>query len=541
METIQGFTGTQYIRSAAGTVQAQAYENNNYQYATSSHASDHDMHPALIVQPKDDADIIAAVKYAKQNGIAVAVKSGGHQYSGASSTSGANILIDMKPTFKALGTDLKILNQSSGKCFVYVSVSFSLGEFNGFLAKNGLFIPHGQCADVRVGGHAQTGGYGQLGRSFGLFGDHVREIRLVDHNAEVRIIDASSDKDLFNAILGGSPGNFGVITHYTVEVHRDTDYDFRSAGGLQPHGLRAVWWYNKDTVKALLSKVAAMADDPSFPRNYDLCVSVLSSDFSLFDLVPEIDGVMKRDHPEIYGLDGMPNWPPTVILYAQWVPLSKDDKYDPKWFEALNKAGKWQLLSQTFDQPMSEMTGEWIFKQPREFDHPYEKRTYMTNSTSLTKDGWVDVVSSQIHKVLHTDLTSELWQNCWLSVQIQCFGGQNSKFRTNADNGMSYSWRDSTVCQVLDCFHESLYKTTADAWQAENDKLFVGPTSCFSKQDKRVLWGSYGNWNLHNVRACYYEDEAKYKHLQQVRAVADPDGTFTPNPFAVKRAVVAKI
>lgn len=536
MATIQDFIGIQYIRTAEATVEGQAYKNNNYQYATSSHQVDHDMHPALIVQPKNDADIVAALKYAKANNIAVAVKSGGHQYSGASSTSGSNILIDMKPTFKDLNNDLKVLDQTSDKSFIYVSVSWSLGELNGFLAKNGLFLPHGQCADVHVGGHAQTGGYGQLGRSFGLFGDHVREIRLVDHNAEIKMIDSSSDPELFNAILGGSPGNFGIITHYTVEVHRDTNHDFRSVGGQAPHGLRTVWFYNQETVKALLTKVAEMADNPDTPRNYDLCVSVLSSDFSLSDLVPEIDGVMKRDHPEVYGLDGMPRWPASIILYAQWVPMSKDDKYDPKWFEDLKKCGSLQLMSTDFDEPMSQMTGRWIFRQPREFDHPYEKRTYMTNSTTLSKDGWAKTVSSQVHKVLHLDLGSDLYNNCWLSVQIQCFGGNKSMFHTNASNGTSYSWRDSTVCQVIDCFHESKFKTTADAWQAENDKLFVGPNSCFSKQDKRVLWGSYGDWDLHKMRITYYEDEAKYQHLQKVRARADPDGMFTPNPFCVKRA-----
>lgn len=322
MATIQGFAGLQYPRSSDPILQ-QAWKNNNYQYATSTHEIDHDMHPSLIVQPQSDDDIKAAIKYAKAKGVAVAIKSGGHQYSGASSTSGENILIDLKPTFKTEGKDLMVLDQRSDKSFVYVSVSWSLGEFNGFLAKNNLFIPHGQCTDVRIGGHAQTGGYGQLGRSFGLFGDHVREIRYIDHNAEVKTIDNSSDPDLFNAILGGSPGNFGVITHYTVEVHRDADYDFRKVGGLAPHGVKAVWWYNKPTVEALMTRLAEMADNEEMPRNYDLCVSVLSSDFPLWHLVPELDGVMKKKHPKIYGLDGQPNWPSTIILYAQWVPFSK--------------------------------------------------------------------------------------------------------------------------------------------------------------------------------------------------------------------------
>lgn len=143
MATIQGFKGLQYPRSADPILQ-QAWKNNNYQYATSTHEVDHDMHPALIVQPNNDDDIKAAIKYAKANGVAVAVKSGGHQYSGASSTSGPNILIDLKPTFKTEGKDLMVLDQRTDKSFVYVSVSWSLGELNGFLAKNHLFIPHGE-------------------------------------------------------------------------------------------------------------------------------------------------------------------------------------------------------------------------------------------------------------------------------------------------------------------------------------------------------------------------------------------------------------
>lgn len=78
------------------------YKIFNQQYATSTHEKDHDMHPALIVRPKGDGDVKKAIKYAVQNGIAIAVKSGGHQYSGASSTGGKNIQIDLSGTYKDL-------------------------------------------------------------------------------------------------------------------------------------------------------------------------------------------------------------------------------------------------------------------------------------------------------------------------------------------------------------------------------------------------------------------------------------------------------
>jgi FAD/FMN-containing dehydrogenase len=145
-----------YLRAGTAREQ-QAWANNNYQYATTSHGIDHDMNPALIVQPKDEADIITAVKYAKANGIAVSIKSGGHQYSGACSTSGENIMIDLNKTFRDQTKDLRVLPEKDGKSFVYASVSWSLGEFNGFLGNHQLFIPHGQCINVHTGGHTQTG------------------------------------------------------------------------------------------------------------------------------------------------------------------------------------------------------------------------------------------------------------------------------------------------------------------------------------------------------------------------------------------------
>jgi len=181
------------------------------------------------------------------------------------------------------------------------------------------------------------------------------------------------------------------------------------------------------------------------------------------------------------------------------------------------------------------MTGEWIFRNIREFDHPYEKRTYLTNSTTLVRDGWVEQVSKRVHRVISPSLKDEFLQ-CWVSCQIQCFGGKNSMFTRNADNGTSYSWRDSTVCCTLDCFVESSYKHVAEDFQKENDKIFIGPQGCFSREDRRVLWGSYGDFDLHSVWQAYYDDETKYKRLQEARAKADPDGTFTANTFAVKRA-----
>lgn len=548
METIQDFNGLQYPLTS-DPILRKAYDANNVVYATSTHQIEHDMFPGLIAFPQNDGDIQKAVKYAKSNGYPVSVMSGGHQYSGACSTHGKGIQLNVKLTYKG-PQDLVILpslpSPNDNRTLVYASVSHSLREFNKFLKDHQLFVPHGQCTDVRLGGHAQTGGYGQLGRSFGLLGDHVWGIRMIDHEGEIQEVTKASNAELFHAILGGSPGNFGVITHYTIEVHRDSDHDFPETGA-RPRGFKGVFLYKQNVLKLLLNEVAAMADDLEFPRNFDICVSVLSSSFPMFKMMPELkDNLAEilKLIADALGVNGDTKWPASIVLYAQWVPMNKDDKYTDKvdaWFQKFRDLDSfhdyWCIFTSEPVQPMSEMTGEWLFTRPREFDHPYEKRTYMTNSSTLVQDKWVDQVTERINQVLAPSLHHlDLWLNCFLSVQIQCFGGKHSQYYVNRENGTSYSWRDSTVCQVLDCFHREgdKGKTLAQAWQSANDKLMCGKDSTFSKQDKRVLWGSYGDWDLDKSWPFYYEDQAKYERIGRQRYLADPQGTFTPNPFSVK-------
>ena len=513
MATIAGVTGYQYVQGS------EDYQDARYQYATSSHGIDHNMNPGLIIQPRNKDDIALAIKYAKSQNVAVAIRTGGHQYSGASSTAAPNIQLDLEKTFR--GPDDQAIFEKDGRTFVRTSVSWSLGSFNAYLTKHQLFVPHGQCTHVHLGGHVQSGGYGQLIRSFGLLGDHVLSLEIINHEGQVQEITKATDPELFFAWLGGSPGNLGVLTHFTIEVHRDSDYQ----GSL---GFKALYWYNPTTLKRLLDILVKMSDDENFPRNYDLCVSVLSSSFKLLDLWPDLDEKMKDLHPEIYGQDGLPFWPRSIIVYAQWVPFSKSDKPDMSFFDQLKPHAI--SVHGVQQKPMSQLTGEWIFRNVREFEHPYVKRTYSTASTALASAGWADWVTGRIDAIVKPEAN-----RCWLSAQLQCIGGKNSAFARNADNGTAYSWRDTSLLCTIDAFHEPDAAVRAQDWEKVNDEEGIGPHGFFSKQDRRVLWGSYGSFDLDEVWECYYEDREKYERLQRARQMADPVGTFTPNSFAVKR------
>ncbi|KAH8812733.1 putative FAD-linked oxidoreductase [Xylogone sp. PMI_703] len=516
MATISGISCKQIVKGA------EEYDDHTYQYATSSHVTESRMDPALVVYPTSIEEIASILKHAKSQGVAVAIRTGGHQYSGASSTCAPNIQMDLKNALR--GPNDRRIFVADGQTYVRTSVSWGLGEFNKFLREHKVFVPHGQCVDVHLGGHVQTGGFGQLGRSFGLLGDHVVSIEIVDHAGQVKEVTKKSDADLFGAILGGSPGNLGVITHFTIKVHRDEDH-------VGSKGLKAMYCYNPETLNRLLDILVEMSEDENFPRNYDFSITVLSAQNQLLDWLPGEEGIdekMKEDHPELFGKDSMPFWPAMILAGAQWVPFSKDDVCDMSWFERIREGSLLDLPVRT--KPMSELTGQWIFTNVREFNHPYIKAAHFTNSKTLSADGWAKWATKRIDGIV-----KPLKHKCFVLAQFQCFGGKNSQFYTNRDNGTSYSWRDSTVCSVMDCFYAPGYKQTAEDWVRVNNQEGVGANGKFSKDDRRMLWGSFGDFDLDKCWNHYYDSREKYDNLRKIRRQADPDGTFTPNTFCVAR------
>ncbi|KAF3928449.1 hypothetical protein ABW20_dc0102952 [Dactylellina cionopaga] len=512
MATIKNVSGEQYI------IGTEEYEKLYQQFATSSFESENRMRPALIVTPKNKHDVATVLKHAKSHNIAVAIRTGGNQYSGASSTFAPNIQLDLKTSFQSPSD--RFIFEENGQLFVRTSVSWSLGGFHSYLGQYGLFVAHGQCMDVCLGGHVQTGGWGQLQRSFGLFGDHVTSLEIVDYRGEFVTVTRASDKDLFSAILGGSPGNFGVITHFTFKVYRDADYQ-------GARGLKSMFWYDPKTLERLLDISAEMSDNEDLPRNYDYCVTIMSDTNKVFDCIPELDPLMRQEFPQFYGKDGRPNPPSLIVVFAQWVPFSENDKCDESWFERIREGSVFNLPVQTL--PMSQLVANWIFPIDREFDFPYIKNVQVTNSKSLVADGWAHWATERIDAIVSPD------NRCWLSAQFQCLGGKGSKFRTNGSNGTSYSWRDSTLLTTFDLYYDHDKKQVAKDWQATNQQQGIGPNGKFCKEDRRVLWGSHGSFDLDANWKLYHETEAKYNKLKQVRTRADPDGIFTPNTFSVGR------
>jgi hypothetical protein len=305
--------------------------------------------------------------------------------------------------------------------------------------------------------------------------------------------------------------------------------------------MKCIYLYNRVLVEELLRVKAEMAADANFPRDIDFCITVLGmTEWSFFQNLG-VDNDMRKKHPELFGQDDGSWWVlQVVVLYVQWANTgganqdARDEQSARKWFDRIIRLGKkhsnkgLSLLLPMFpakivSKPMSQLTKDWIFTNVREFCLPYEKRTYVTKQLRDPVE-WPRWCAGRIDVAMRDP-------NLRLSIQIQHFGGNNSMFYQNGLSGdTSYSWRDTTICAVMDCFYFDGHQQRALDWQATNDE---GSLQYFSAEDRRVLWGSYGSFDLHDSRRFYYEDEAKYNRLCAIRERVDPQGVFVPNTFCI--------
>jgi FAD/FMN-containing dehydrogenase len=168
-----------------------------------------DKHPALIAQCANVADVIAAVNFARDNDIIVAIRGGGHN--GA----GLGIVDD------GLVIDLSLMNGihvDPASRTARAEGGALLGDLHHATNAFGLATPSGIISTTGVGGITLGGGLGYLTRQFGLAIDNLLEADVV--LADGRFVTASEteNSDLFWALRGGG-GNFGVVTSFLFRLH----------------------------------------------------------------------------------------------------------------------------------------------------------------------------------------------------------------------------------------------------------------------------------------------------------------------------------
>src|SRR5215211_3159846 len=165
--------------------------------------------PALAVVCTGTADVVDAVKFAREHGLEVTVRGGGHSVAGLSTADGG-MLIDL-----ALMNGVHVDPEAK---IAYVQGGALWGDVDREAQLYGLATPGGVVSDTGVAGLTLGGGYGWLRRKYGLACDNVLSCEVVGADGEVRTASADSNPDLYWALRGGG-GNFGVVTSFTFKLH----------------------------------------------------------------------------------------------------------------------------------------------------------------------------------------------------------------------------------------------------------------------------------------------------------------------------------
>jgi FAD/FMN-containing dehydrogenase len=168
-----------------------------------------DRRPAVIVKVADIDDVDAVVHLARETGLELAVRSGGHSGAGHSVTDGG-IVLDL--------SDLKGLDIDVEGRTAWAETGLTAAEVTEALAPHGLAIGFGDTGSVGIGGITLGGGVGYLVRKFGLTIDDVLAAEVVTADGQRLLVDAENHPDLFWAIRGGG-GNFGVVTRFKYRLH----------------------------------------------------------------------------------------------------------------------------------------------------------------------------------------------------------------------------------------------------------------------------------------------------------------------------------
>jgi FAD/FMN-containing dehydrogenase len=168
-----------------------------------------DRKPALIVRCRTTQDAVAALAFARREGLEVSIRGAGHNVAGRAVTEGG-VMIDL--------SEMKGIEIDPGQGTATAQGGVVWAELNAAAAEHGLAVTGGVISTTGIAGFTLGGGLGWLMAKYGLASDNVLAVELVTADGEILQVDAASHPDLFWALRGGG-GNFGIATSFTYRLH----------------------------------------------------------------------------------------------------------------------------------------------------------------------------------------------------------------------------------------------------------------------------------------------------------------------------------
>jgi FAD/FMN-containing dehydrogenase len=192
------FTGDLLVAGDAGYDDARALWNG-----------DHDRRPALIARASRAEDVAAAIAFARDHALEIAVRGGGHSFAGHGVLDDG-LMIDLSP--------MNTVTVDPGTQRARCGGGTTWAELDASTQEHGLAVPGGVVSHTGVGGLTLGGGIGWLSRKHGLSCDNLVGARVVTADGNVVSTSATENADLHWALRGGG-GNFGVVTEFEFQLH----------------------------------------------------------------------------------------------------------------------------------------------------------------------------------------------------------------------------------------------------------------------------------------------------------------------------------
>jgi FAD/FMN-containing dehydrogenase len=175
------------------------------------------------VAARNAQDIAAAVNFARENNLRLAVKGGGHSYQGTSNAPDSLLIwtrhmhdIEMHTAFVPQGCEQTLQPQPA----VTVGAgTIGIQAYEAVTTKGGRYVQGGGCLTVGLAGLVQGGGFGSVSKHYGSAAGSLLEAEVITADGQIRIANACTNPDLFWALKGGGGGSFGVVSKLTLRTH----------------------------------------------------------------------------------------------------------------------------------------------------------------------------------------------------------------------------------------------------------------------------------------------------------------------------------
>eukprot|EP01084_Bolivina_argentea_P055101 101036_1 len=488
-----------------------SYLNSKSQYSSMSYPEN--VNPSIIVFAACNEDIKLTFNYAIKCNFKVSIRSGGHQYSGLSSCNSA--------IHQCIQLDVSSFNtikfiQNKHENIVEIGAGTQNGAITNELAAKGLFVPHGDCDTVAIGGHFSTAGQGHMHNIFGAFKNHVIGFDMILVNGSIITIHKkrksswnSLDKIVYKAVnIGYSPGSWGVITTIRIEPLKNIDFPLSIF-------YKCDWEFNKDVLTSMMYIMKEMYETP---------VDIIHKQYNFYLRI-----VKGGNYGKIIRFRG--NF---INLTNK---TSADKIYIPfnKFIDAGNKFSKRKVECKPMymtpsDYQLKSAGIPYVFPEKFHLSRmhvtPYKLIKYPLITLPIT-DGFIYSFVNQLSIVYEDDIK---YKGINLYAEITYAGLSKRKSNPFLQIATDLYWDENinpNGREIVSKFIDTTWSKLINTW-----------TFGYGWIDARVNGATFGNVNIEHVWQHYFFwNVDKYHQSQKWKSILDPlniiSNSFTVKPFGM--------